>query len=102
MNIFIRIFLQLLASLVSFVLLGFVLAYGFNTFVATTFAIATITLPVAMAIMVVTIIPFIPTLISVFVAKTVNEDERPLVSIAAIVLLSSVYALTFYILSLFM
>lgn len=102
MNIFVRFIMFCVSVVVNLSVLGLVLSYGFNTFVATTFGIATIGLPVAIAIMLITVIPFIPTIISAYMQNEVSKEQQPLVSLLAVGFISFMYSLIFYILSLFM
>lgn len=102
MNIFVRFIMFCVSMVVSPYVLGLVFTYGFNTFVATTFGIATIGLPVAIAIMLITVIPFIPTIISAHLQNKISEEQQPLISLLTVCFISILYALIFYILSLFM
>lgn len=109
MNIFVNFIMFCVSVVAKLAVLGLALSYGFNTFVATTFGIATISLPVAIAIMVITVIPFVPRIISVYLQNIpehlqneVSKEQEPLVSLLAVCFVSIIYALTFYILSLFM
>lgn len=102
MNIFVRFIMFCVSVVVNLSVLGLVLSYGFNTFVATTFGIATIGLPVAIAIMLITVIPFVPTIISAYMQNEVSKEQQPLVSLLAVGFISFMYSLIFYILSLFM
>ena len=103
MNILVRFIMLCVSAVVNLSVLGLVLSYGFNTFVATTFGIATIGLPVAIAIMLIAVIPFIPTIILVYVQnEEVSKEQQPLISSLAVGFTSIIYSLIFYILSLSM
>lgn len=103
MNIFVRFIMFCVSAVVNLSILGLVLSYGFNTFVATTFGITTIGLPVAIAIMLIAVIPFIPTIISAYMQnEDVSKEQQPLISLLAVGFTSIIYSLIFYILSLSM
>lgn len=99
MNILVRFIMFCVSVVVNLSVLGLVLSYGFNTFVATTFGIATIGLPVAIAIMLITVFP---TIVSAYMQNEVSKEQQPLISLLAVGFISIIYSLIFYILSLFM
>jgi len=102
-----KIIIEFIVSVVSFILFGFIFAFGWSIFIVPTFGVAYISLPVAMAIVHLITVPFAPYIMKHTIdQKMVGTDLTPMIRLRiyafSIVIYAIITAIYYFVLMAFM